>query len=95
MQVVKASLARSSSRGSRAMQNRSVLVSGTVLLHGGEGVGKSTLISRVAAALRLRVAMVDGSDWRYRGCMKLRRHCGLLRLTLLTQPRQCSSSIAL
>jgi peroxin-6 len=42
-------------------------VSGTVLLHGGEGVGKFTLVSRAAAALGLHVAMIDGSDLALQG----------------------------
>ncbi len=67
VQAAQASLARGDMNGSRGAQNLSVPVSGTVLLHGGEGVGKFTLVSRAAAALGLHVAMIDGSDLALQG----------------------------
>ena len=67
VQAANASLAHSDANGSRGAQSLSVPVSGTVLLHGGEGVGKFTLVSRAAAALGLHVAVIDGSDLALQG----------------------------
>ena len=65
--VQAANVSLASSAAANGKDGLAVPVSGTVLLHGGEGVGKFTLVSRAAAALGLHVAVIDGSDLALQG----------------------------
>ena len=53
--------------GGGASSGATLPVSGTVLLHGGEGVGKFTLVARAAATLGLHLVTVEGAELALKG----------------------------